>query len=328
MRARINVLSEIPARWIESLEKWHELNREHIQRVESRDVPGPNEEWLVYQTLLGVWPLDEAELDGLSGRVEAYAIKAAREAKMHTSWLEPDAAWEKALVRFIRTITNRKTAPKFMASFLPLQRDVAFWGAANALSQVVLKAMIPGVPDFYQGTELWDFSLVDPDNRRPVDYDARVAKLETLETEILSGELGALCEELMRTWQNGRIKLFTTRQLLELRKRHVALFRDGAYTPLGAKGARAANVVAFERRIGDARAVVIVPRLVAKLSSPKRFPIGESVWDDTAVTLDGKPDAPLRDIFTGRTFSTKALRIGKVLAEFPVAVLASDVVRR
>ncbi|HSN69573.1 MAG TPA: malto-oligosyltrehalose synthase, partial [Thermoanaerobaculia bacterium] len=323
MRARINVLSEIPSRWIKALERWHELNGAHVQRVGDRDVPGPNEEWLIYQTLLGVWPLDESQTGDLSGRVEAYAIKAAREAKMHTSWLEPDAAWEKALVRFIRTITNRRKAPTFMAEFLPLQKDVAFWGATNALSQVVLKAMIPGVPDFYQGTELWDFSLVDPDNRRPVDYDARVAMLERLETEILSGELGALCEELMRTWQDGRIKLFTTRQLLELRKRSATLFRDGAYVPLRAKGAREAHVVAFERRGDDARAVVIVPRLVASLAPPKRFPVGEAVWGDTSVALDAKPGAPLRDIFTGRTFSTRTLRLGKVLAEFPVAVLAT-----
>jgi (1->4)-alpha-D-glucan 1-alpha-D-glucosylmutase len=323
-RARINVLSEISARWIGSLERWHEMNREHVVRVADRDVPGPNEEWLIYQTLLGVWPLDEGELDSLSSRVEAYAIKAAREAKMHTSWLEPDSAWEKALVRFIRTITNAEKSPRFHEDFLGLERDVAFWGAANALAQVVLKAMIPGVPDFYQGTELWDFSLVDPDNRRAVDYETRIRYLAEIESAVAEGNLPRLCAELTNRWEDGRIKLYTTRRLLELRRRFADLFRDGAYVPLEAKGSKREHVVAFQRGSGETRVVVVVPRLVASLSSAKQFPLGDAAWGDTSVSLPSKPDRPLRDIFTGAASSAKSLRLAKVFAGFPVAVLASE----
>lgn len=323
-RARINVLSEIPSRWTASLDRWHELNLEHFVLVEGSEVPGPNEEWLIYQTLLGVWPLEESQVATLSARVEGYAIKAAREAKMHTSWLEPDSAWEKALVRFIRTITNARKAPRFLEDFLRLQKDVAFWGAGNALAQVVLKSMVPGVPDFYQGTELWDFSLVDPDNRRPVDYQMRMNHLAEIESSIAAGDLPRLCAGLMERWQDGRIKLYTTRQLLDLRRRLAVLFRDGAYTPLEARGPKREHVLAFQRGDADERVVVIVPRLVASLTSAKRFPLGEPAWGDTSVSLASKPERPLRDIFTGASSSAKSLRLAKVFAGFPVAVLATE----
>ncbi len=321
-RARISVLSEIPERWIASLGRWHALNREHLLRVGDRIVPGPNEEWLVYQTLLGVWPLDDRQVAGLSARVEAYAVKAAREAKMHTSWLEPDPAWEKALTRFIRTVTDQQKAPRFVADFLELQKDVASWGATNALAQVVLKATIPGVPDFYQGTELWDFSLVDPDNRRPVDYATRMALLAEVEEAIAGGDRLALCAALLRSWQDGRVKLYLTRELLALRRRDAALFREGAYTPLETKGTRRDHAVAFERTTDGRRVVVIVPRLVASLG--KRFPLGEKAWGDTSVTLAARPESPLRDVFTGKAFATKSLRLSRVLSNFPVAVLAEE----
>ena len=287
VRARINVLSEIPDVWQREVKKWTRVNAS----LKRHGVPHPNEELLIYQTLAGMWPLDPAEEASVPDRLAAYLEKASREAKTHTSWLEPNEQYENALEDFARAIVTHEP---FMSLFRRFQKRVAFHGFLNSLSQVVLKATAPGVPDFYQGTELWDFSLVDPDNRRPVDYSKRAAFLRDLPP----------VDRLLRSWPDGRIKLFVTQRVLQTRARHLDAFRSDAYRAVDA----GPNAFAFTR--GDAIAV-IVPRLTTRLTRP----LGEA-WGDATAAL---PPGPWRNVFTGEIVESGALR--HVFASFPVAVL-------
>ncbi|HVR44892.1 MAG TPA: malto-oligosyltrehalose synthase [Thermoanaerobaculia bacterium] len=325
VRARINVLSEIPVLWLRAVERWHAMNERLRPRVAGRRVPGPNEEYFVYQTLAGAWPFSDDEIPELRRRLADYAIKAAREAKMHTSWLEPDQAWERAIVRFIRGITDPARAAPFLADFRKLQQDVAFWGAINSLSQLVLKATAPGVPDFYQGTELWDFSLVDPDNRRPVDYDRRRRALGSIASVIeRERPLADLSADLMRRWKDGRIKLYTTHRLLALRRDTPRTFRDGTYTPVEVSGWRRHHAIAFTRGGGRNAVLVVVPRLVASLSRPGRFPLGAGAWGNTSFQL-GRAPRRWRHLFTGETIEPRQgnVRLADLFEHFPVAVLTA-----
>jgi len=297
VRARIAVLSEMPDLWARQVRRWSRMN----SALRRDGIPHPNEELLIYQTLIGMWPLDDAELPDVRPRLAAYLEKAAREAKVHTSWIAPNAAYEEALFAFAGALL---TDNAFCREFTRFQKRIAFYGAINALSQVVLKATSPGVPDFYQGTELWDFSLVDPDNRRPVDFARRAALLHRVKSANVS--------TLLRAWHDGRVKLFTTWKLLDLRARYAELFRDGAYEPLDA----GPNVCAFVRRHGDAAVAVAVPRFPSRLTRPGRFPLGD-LWRDTTLPLPGR----WRNTFTGDEVSGDSLPLRDVFARFPVAVL-------
>ncbi|HET8798045.1 MAG TPA: malto-oligosyltrehalose synthase [Thermoanaerobaculia bacterium] len=292
VRARIHVLSEIPDEWERELKKWMRINAS----LRRGGVPHPNEELLVYQTLIGMWPLDDTEMAGVPQRLGAYLEKAAREAKTHSSWLAPNAEYEKALQDFAASILEH--AP-FLERFRRFQKRVAFHGFLNSLAQVVLKATSPGVPDFYQGTELWDLSLVDPDNRRPVDYARRASMLARL----------APPAKLLRDWKSGAIKLFVTARLLAARARHAETFRDGAYR---AVETTTPNAVAYLR--GD-DILVAIPRLTTQLVKPPKLPLGE-VWGDHALQgINGR----WRNIFTEETHDSLALR--DLFATFPLAVL-------
>jgi (1->4)-alpha-D-glucan 1-alpha-D-glucosylmutase len=258
-------------------------------------VPHPNEELLLYQTLVGAWPLDEQ-------RFTQYVEKAAREAKTHTSWIAPNPDYERALLDYAGALLQH---PAFCADFARFQRRVAFHGFLNALSQTVLKATAPGVPDFYQGTELWDLSLVDPDNRRPVDYESRASLLRTMRG-------GADLAALLRRWPDGRVKLYVTWKTLALRTRFAELFRDGDYTAIDA----GPNVCAFTRSFGGATVAVAVPRLTTMLTKPGIVPLGD-VWRDLSLPLHGS----WRDIFTGETLSGEEIPLRNLFASFPAAVL-------
>jgi (1->4)-alpha-D-glucan 1-alpha-D-glucosylmutase len=321
VRARINVLSEIPVRWIRNVLQWRQINATYRVPLGERSVPGPNEEWLLYQTLLGSWPTDQADLASYPDRIAAYVIKAAREAKMQTSWLEPNERWEKALESFARTLASESGPPLFHRSFSRLQRDVAFWGAINSLSQLTLKSTAPGVPDFYQGTELWDLSLVDPDNRRVVDYTRRREILESIRNQEQRFGLEQMCRDLLRNWKDGAVKLYATSALLHLRREHRELFERGDYRPLAAEGDLGSHLVAFARHDADRRVVVIVPRLAASLVRPGVWPIGPRVWGD--LTIRSGARNPLTNIFTGERVQTPrgTIRVADALNAFPVAVL-------
>jgi (1->4)-alpha-D-glucan 1-alpha-D-glucosylmutase len=297
VRARIAVLSEIPELWARTVRRWSRLNA----ALRRDGIPHPNEELLIYQTLIGMWPLDESELASVRPRLIAYLEKASREAKVHTSWIAPNSAYEEALLGFADALLSHDA---FCRDFTRFQKRVAFYGAINALGQVVLKATSPGVPDFYEGTELWDFSLVDPDNRRPVDYARRAALLRRAKS--------ASPAALLRAWHDGRAKLFTTWKLLDLRARRAELFRDGAYEPLDA----GPNVCAFVRSHGGEAVAVAVPRFVTRASRPGHFPLGDA-WRDTALPLGGR----WRNTFTGDELEGDSLPLRDVFARFPVAVL-------
>jgi (1->4)-alpha-D-glucan 1-alpha-D-glucosylmutase len=323
VRARINVLSEIPVRWIRNVRQWRQINATHRIPMGDRSVPGPNEEWLLYQTLLGSWPNDENELESYPDRIAAYVIKAAREAKMQTSWLEPDERWEKALVSFARKLASGIGPPLFHRSFASLLRDVSFWGAINSLSQLVLKSTAPGVPDFYQGTELWDLSLVDPDNRRAVDYARRREILEAIRRREQQFGLEQMCRDLLRRWRDGAVKLYVTSALLHLRRGNRELFERGDYRPLPPEGDLGPHLVAFARQYGNRRVVVAVPRLPASLVRPGVWPVGQAVWGDLTIRTGAR--GPLTNIFTGERVTNPrgTIRVAEVLNAFPVAVLVS-----
>jgi (1->4)-alpha-D-glucan 1-alpha-D-glucosylmutase len=320
VRARLNVLSEMPEDWASHVKQWGTLNARHRTMTDGREVPTPNEEYLIYQTLIGAWPLEPwsaDEYDAFVKRVQAYLVKAMREAKLFTSWTDPNEPHETAVTNFIGAVLDETRGGEFLADLRPLRQRVSELGLLNSLSQTVLQLTAPGVPDTYQGTDMWDFSLVDPDNRRPVDYAKRVALLESLRVRALSArnELASLARELLASKQDGRVKLFVTSQLLQLRREWRGLFSAGEYIPLRAEGERADHVFAFARRDAGRTAVVVVPRLVTSFATP-------DVWKDARLVMPADLPAgqPLRNVFTGARLDSPELF--KLLVDFPVAVFA------
>ena len=333
VRARINVLSEVPARWAAELRRWRGMARRWRAQVDGHAAPDRNDEYLLYQTLVGVWPArDEDEpLETLTGRVVAYMEKATKEAKRRTSWVNPSEPYDRAVRDFVRALL----APDgpFLPAFRPFQRLIAAHGAVNSLAQTLLKLTVPGIPDFYQGTELWDLSLVDPDNRRPVDFARRRVLLDALAARIAAdGAAGtdaiALCRELLDAWPDGRMKLYLTHRVLTLRRERARLFAVGAYRALGADGQHADHLVALGRIDGGDAVVVAVPRLTARLGGlTGSVLLGEAAWEHTSVVLGEDLAGVYRDRFTGlvipseRRDGAAVLPAGKLLAHFPVALL-------
>ncbi|HEX7520228.1 MAG TPA: malto-oligosyltrehalose synthase, partial [Candidatus Deferrimicrobium sp.] len=272
VRARINVLSEIPEEWEKRLLQWSRQNAGKKRIVNGIATPDPGEEILLYQTLLGVWPLAEEKLPGLKSRVESYMVKAMREAKVYTRWIRPNIAHEGAVKEFVASLLGDLSPDTnlFLADFLPFQRKIAHYGAINGLAQLLLKIASPGVPDIYQGTEIWDFSLVDPDNRRPVDYPHRTGLLNELMTLERQG-LSSLARDLLSSWGDGRVKLFVTYKALSFRRERKELFQDGAYVPLAVTGGVKEHALAFARKRGNAWGIAAVPRLVTRLAPPGEF---------------------------------------------------------
>ncbi|HET7094208.1 MAG TPA: hypothetical protein VFI22_12030, partial [Thermomicrobiales bacterium] len=325
VRARIDVLSEMPRDWRAALNRWTRLNRRHHGRVEGASAPARNDEYLFYQTLLGAWPFDAARPDAeFVDRIDAFMLKAVREAQVHTSWINPNEAYEAALAAFVRGVLG-DGQDAFFDDFAGLRQTVAHLGAFNALAQQLLKLTAPGVPDIYQGTELWDFSLVDPDNRRPVDYAVRSRLLKALRRRKPSP---ALTTELIEKKADGRIKLYLTDRALSCRADAPDLFRDGDYRPLHATGLRQDHVVAFARRLGEREIVVAVPRLVARLVRPPDARVGEAAWgDDTLLVPDAGAGVRYRDRFTGELVTARSgpdgavLALADIFAAFPAALL-------
>ena len=334
VRARINVLSEMPDEWSAAVQEWSRMTAAARSQSEDGDaIPGPNDEYLFYQSLMGAWPLepmDEAAAEEFVGRMQRYMEKATREAKMHTSWIDPNEEYDEGVGRFVAAAlagAGRQEEPgPFLASFLTLHERVVRAGMLNALSQTALKLVAPGVPDIYQGQELWDFSLVDPDNRRPVDFARRAAMLESIEERRESTEdWRPLCRELMESWRDGSPKLYLVRTLLHLRRREADLFRSGSYRGLEARGERAEHVVAFHRGAGEREMIVVVPRLTLSLLDESGGDvISPGVWGDTALESPGDLlEGEWVGVLSGRgvTGDERRLRIADLLADFPVEVL-------
>jgi (1->4)-alpha-D-glucan 1-alpha-D-glucosylmutase len=325
-RARINVLSELPAEWEKNLRTWSRTNRAKKTKLRGAEAPDRNDEYFLYQTLIGSYPLNQDQDGEFLERLTAYLIKAVREAKVHTEWLKPDGAYEQAFVDFARQILAPAEGNRFMEEFLPFAKKIAYCGMFNSLSQTLLKIASPGVPDVYQGTELWDLSFVDPDNRRPVDYTKRRHLLEELKDGEVKDRPGFL-RDLLSRWEDGRIKLYLIHKLLDFRRAHRELFTDGEYIPLEATGESRQAVCAFARRKGQTWALAVVPRLVGHRVYHGTPPLGAEVWNSTALSL--RDDMPGRwlDIISGErleasdTAPTKNLLLRGVFNNFPAALL-------
>jgi (1->4)-alpha-D-glucan 1-alpha-D-glucosylmutase len=308
-RARLYALSEIPHEWRDCVAEWRELNARHKTNLDGRAAPDPNEEYRLYQVLLAAWPPDDRIDDTFRERLREHLRKAMNEARRNTSWVQPNDRWIEAGARFVDRILDADTGREFLASFQPRADRVAHLGMVNSLTQVVLKATSPGVPDFYQGAELWDLSLVDPDNRRPVDFAVREALVAT------DQPTRRWCE-LLRNWRDGEVKLQVTRALLRFRGAHRDVFQQGAYAPLEVAGRFADHVVAFARTTGRESVVVLVPRLTSRLGCPPLH----LVWDDTRVTLPG-PGTAWSDVVTGQAHEPGELLLADALIDLPFAVL-------
>jgi len=320
VRARINVLSEIPGEWRARVLTWQKLNRQHRVVVDGEAVPGPNEEYLIYQTLVGAWPISVE-------RLQAYLLKAIREAKLKTSWINPTGRYDEAVLSFAEAVLDPARSARFLADFTRFQTRIAVFGALNSLAQVLIKVTAPGVPDFYQGSELWDLSLVDPDNRRPVDWPLRRRLLDDLVKEIDgTQDLAGLARSLLKTREDGRVKLYVTRQALALRRAQPALFERGEYRPLQAQGSLAAHVCAFARLADSQVALTVVPLHLAtrRIDDP---PLGPNYWGATWLSVPDDFGASFHNVLTGETVDVeltadgRGLALGRVLASFPVALL-------
>ena len=317
VRLRIDALSEVPEDWALRVRRWQRLNRTFTRRLGGSVAPDRTDEVLLYQTLVGTWP--EAAGPDAPGwgeyvaRIRAYMEKAIREAKRHTSWTRVDAVYEGAVAAFVDAVLASRA---FVAELGPLTGRLAMAGRLSSLSQVALKGVSPGVADVYQGTELWDLSLVDPDNRRPVDFERRAALLAELDARGPGGP--ALVREVCAHLEDGRAKLLLLATLLRLRRRMPALFLEGTYRPLAAEGDDARHVVALARTLGAEVLVCIAPRLVLRLID-RGYPIA---WR-ARLPLPAPLQRGLVDVLTGARREGAELDVGACLADFPVAVLAS-----
>jgi (1->4)-alpha-D-glucan 1-alpha-D-glucosylmutase len=324
VRARINVLSELPREWRTALTRWTRLNGRKKISLQGRVAPDRNEEYLLYQTLLGAWPFGAIN-EQFYRRIDEFMLKALKEAKVHTSWITPNTEYEQAVLRFTRAILEPAEGNPFLDDFAQLQKKVAFFGIFNSLSQTVLKLGSPGVTDVYQGTELWDFSLVDPDNRRPVDFEIRRQHLAWIAER--AGDRKKLARTLLETREDGRLKLYVTHRLLCRRRETPGLFVGGTYTPL--RGNQ--HVAAFARAFEGQSIVIAAPVQIATLTRGTLVPpVGSDVWRADRLPMPGEPGRTYRDLFTGRTLETRldhdrvSLPLAAVFDSFPVAALVAD----
>jgi (1->4)-alpha-D-glucan 1-alpha-D-glucosylmutase len=329
VRARLNVLSELPGEWEKCLSRWSALNSTKKFEVGGTPVPERNQEILLYQTMLGVWPLDPANLSAFKEQLKSYMVKAAREAMVHTRWISPQVEHEEALIAFVDAILDEAGNQEFWQDFLGMASRLAYFGALNSLSQVLLKMAAPGVPDFYQGTELWDFSLVDPDNRQPVDFTKRLRLLKELRLQEEKGR-GLLAPRLLNHWQDGKLKLYVIYRTLNFRKTKPELFLQGGYLPLTATGNRGKNILAFARNWENHWVLAVAGRCFTEIAHPGQPPIGREAWGDSLLLLP--PQAPVNwvDILTGKTYrvdgsaQSPSLPLHEIFAYLPVGLLSAS----
>jgi (1->4)-alpha-D-glucan 1-alpha-D-glucosylmutase len=352
VRARLAVLSELPEIWREKVTNWSRINRSRKVQLDDEPAPDANDEYLIYQTMLGVCPinLNLETIASFAGRVEQYILKAAKESKRHTSWLNQNQGYENALSSFVQKALSETNKNPFLEDFLAFRSLIAPFGLLNSLVQTLLKTTCPGVPDVYQGNEFWDFSLVDPDNRRPVDYETRWRVLfemtsflensteDDIDVNAASGEQDQFIEQIVEDWASGRPKLFVIGTALRLRTRYPKLFTDGKYIPLEVTGSRADNVIAFARQYEGVVAITVAPIMVASvlLKSGEEQPTEEvrkivmsaNFWGDTELVLpDGLQVDRLQNMFTLQTVPIKdaKIQLSDILQKFPVALLKASV---
>jgi (1->4)-alpha-D-glucan 1-alpha-D-glucosylmutase len=323
----------MPRDWERALQRWQALNHDKKAEVDGTEVPDANEEYLFYQTLVGAWPLqpmDEPTHERFVARLEGYMEKALKEAKLHTSWINPHDAYDQAVKRFVREVLRPDPGNHFLDDFLRFHNHVAQAGMWNSLAQTLLKITAPGVPDVYQGNELWEFSLVDPDNRQPVDFGTRAMLLEDLQRREAKG-LVSLLRDLVARRTDGRIKLYVTYKALNFRRTHRDLFQRGTYRPLTVSGAQEHHVVAYAWHLGNRWALVAVPRLVVKLSRAGRPPVGKRLWKETRLHLPEGAPPDWQNVFTAesltasdRDMAERGLSVHEAFRRLPVALLVGS----
>jgi (1->4)-alpha-D-glucan 1-alpha-D-glucosylmutase len=330
------VLSETPAAWKDAVLLWRQMNRRWQEDWDGQPIPDPNEEYLLYQTLVATWPLepmDDLSREEYVRRIAEYMEKALREAKLHTSWMNPSEDYEAAALGFVRTILGSEAAA-FQTDLAQFVAGIADAGFVNGLAQALMKIALPGVPDFYQGSEFWDFSLVDPDNRRPVDFASRQAARDELERRWREDAEG-LASDVAAAWPDGRAKLLTTMRALEVRRRWPEVFERGQYAPLTVAGQSAEHVFAFARSGGARHAVCATPlrcRQLFQRSAGAGTPVGgapRADWNDTRVELPAGAGRAWRCELSGRILEAHAdgdtlnLPASELFDVFPVALVTS-----
>ena len=323
-RARLNVLSELPHEWARRIRAWRRINAPKKRKINGMAVPSANDEYFLYQSLLAHFPFHDRHYRNFLERLKNYIIKSVREAKVYTAWLKPDTDYENAFLAFIDDITQPSPANTFLYSFLPFQKKVSYYGMLNSLSQTLLKMTAPGLPDFYQGTELWDISFVDPDNRGNVDFKKREMYLnEILAAQHFNNRV--LINRLLASMENGCIKLFLIARVLGIRKENRDLFHAGRYVPLDVKGPRALNIIAHARVLDNRWAITVAPRFLTSISKEGRLPTGKITWGKTYLTLPPGAPAILEETITQRALNAAGrLYICDILRNFPVALLFGE----
>lgn len=331
-RARINVLSEIPQQWQEVVLRWRKLTKRPKSKA-GRTAIVWDDEYLFYQVLIGTWPLtpmDETTLKDYRERIRAYMIKAVREAKLYTSWIDPNEEYEQAVDAFVCRCLDTNTNPMFLREFTEFEKRIRTPGLLNALAQTVLQLTSPGMPDIYQGCELWQFTLVDPDNRRPPDFDRRHQAMERLEAMLAKPDQNRLqlLRSLLASMEDGRIKLFVVMQTLRFRLRHAALFQTGDYLKINIQGSGAEHLLAFARKDRNHFVIIVVPRLIAALYIDKAEPPG-GFWNGTRLELPPAAPEEYRDLFgqcrasTVRAEDQLQLCLPSSFGLFPFAIMST-----
>lgn len=335
VRNRLNVLSEMPAQWSSAVQRWVRMNARHkVKLDDGRTAPDANEEYLIYQTIAGAWPwrMETAEdFEQFLERMKQYCAKALSEAKVNLSWTSPDAAYLDAVNHFLSEILlpqKRGRETRFVQTLKAFFPPIQLFGAINSLAQLLLKIGSPGVPDFYQGTDLWELSLVDPDNRRPVDYTHRAELLRSMREKAEQDGPAAVCADVLRTLADGRIKLWTMHRALSVRNRLYPVFQQGDYIPLHIEQERQQHALAFLRqdRVTKASVLIVVPRFACTLMQTKpNLPIGD-VWGKALLSLPVHSPKHFENAFTGKKLATNdagRLQLQEILSDFPVAMLTS-----
>jgi (1->4)-alpha-D-glucan 1-alpha-D-glucosylmutase len=333
VRARLNVLSEMPYTWAGLVRRWQRMNAKYKRTLEDgRVAPDNNEEYLLYQTIVGAWPWEPHGIEDREfflERLQRYASKALSEAKVNLSWIDPNPQYVEAVQGWLADLLlpgPRGRETRFVETLNGVLPVVSMFGAVNSLAQLVLKIASPGVPDFYQGTEMWEMTLVDPDNRRPVDYNKRSALLEAMESKAEREGAAAVCAEVLDSLQDGRVKLWTMHRALAARNEHWELFRRGEYLPLSIERDKQHNAIAFLRRgtTSGTTALVVLPRFACTLMGEKaQLPLGDA-WGKAAVRLPHGSAREMTDVFTGervRVDEDGTVELREVLRGFPVAML-------
>ncbi|KMQ49974.1 Malto-oligosyl trehalose synthase [Chitinispirillum alkaliphilum] len=324
-RMRLCVVSELFEEWKDIVTTCSKINKQYKRKVDNENFPDNNDEYFLYQTLIGSWPNQDEKYVEFIHRIKEYMLKAVREAKAHTGWIKPFMEYENQLLEFISNVLDKENNSEFFHTFEPFQKKTAWYGVFNSLSQLIIKCSAPGIPDFYQGTELWDLSMVDPDNRRDVDYAKReeiLSEIRTLETTAYP----AFIHQTLSNPQDGKIKFFTMYNMLKNRKEINRVYNCGDYSTITTNGERKRNIFAFSRKYENDILITAVPRLLTEVVSEKKLPLGREVWNDSCIELPDNFPKYYRNVLTEERVELKngRLDIGDLFTLYPGAVLINQ----